>query len=143
MSGNNAQEETAPKIIEIIGPDGLQQIPDPFVKPKVPHEVGKYNPLQWATFKGHYHIVWILLKNGLKPLDFDMHGNTAIHQAAASGVREMIECYLSLGVDVEIKNARGHTPFDMATKADIKALVIKAIKTTKCSSLGCPTKFDF
>ena len=42
----------------------------------------------------------------------------------------MMECYLSLGVDVEIKNARGHTPFDMATRVEIKDLVTKAIKTT-------------
>lgn len=55
----------------------------------------------------------------------------------------MMECYLSQGVDVEIKNARGHTPFDMATREEIKQLVTKAIKTTKCSAIGCNTKFDF
>ena len=55
----------------------------------------------------------------------------------------MMECYLSLGVDVEIKNARGHTPFDMATRVEIKDLVTKAIKTTQCSAIGCSTKFDF
>jgi len=51
----------------------------------------------------------------MSPLDIDMHGNTAVHQAAASGEKKVLECFLSRGVDVDVKNARGHTPLDLAT----------------------------
>jgi len=51
----------------------------------------------------------------MSPLDIDMHGNTAVHQAAASGSKKVLECFLSRGVDVDVKNARGHTPLDLAT----------------------------
>jgi ankyrin repeat protein len=45
-----------------------------------------------------------------------MYGNTAVHQAAASGNLKVLECFLSQGVDVDVKNARGHTPMDLATE---------------------------
>ena len=44
----------------------------------------------------------------MSPLDIDIHGNTAVHQAAASVDIKVLECFLSRGVDVDIKNARGH-----------------------------------
>ena len=52
-----------------------------------------------------------------------MHGNTAVHQAAASGSKKVLECFLSRGVDVEIKNARGHAPLDLATQSEVKKLI--------------------
>lgn len=96
---------------------------DPFVKPKDAQKVGKYTPLAWASYKGHYKVVWILLKQNMSPLDIDMHGNTAVHQAAASGSKKVLECFLSRGVDVEIKNARGHAPLDLATQPEVKELI--------------------
>ena len=64
---------------------------DPFKKPQIASEVGKYTPLHWASYKGHYRIVWMLLKEGLSPLDIDVFGNTAVHQAAASGTLPVLE----------------------------------------------------
>lgn len=52
---------------------------DPFIKPPDPQKTGKYTPLHWASHKGHYKVVWILLQNKLNPLEIDMHGNTSIH----------------------------------------------------------------
>ena len=69
--------------------DGDEEF-DPFVKPKDARKVGKYTPLHWASYKGFYKVVWILLKQGLSPLDIDMYGNTAVHQAAASGNLEVL-----------------------------------------------------
>lgn len=77
----------------------------------------------------------------MSPLDIDMHGNTAVHQAAASGSKKVLECFLSRGVDVEIKNARGHTPLDLATQPEVKDLILQAINTKKC--VLCTAKFDF
>jgi len=52
---------------------------DPFVKPPDARKIGKYTPLHWASYKGHYKVVWILLKVGMSPLDIDQYGNTAVH----------------------------------------------------------------
>lgn len=114
---------------------------DPFVKPKDARKVGKYTPLHWASYKGHYKVVWILLKVGMSPLEIDMYGNTAVHQAAASGNLRVMQCFLSRGVDVDIKNARGHSPMDLATEPETKKLIRMATKTKKCEA--CGEKFDF
>ena len=114
---------------------------DPFVKPKDAKKVGKYTPLHWASYKGHYKVVWLLLKEKMSPLDIDMHGNTSVHQAAASGSKKVLECFLSRGVDVDIKNARGHAPLDLATAAEVKTLIMSAINTKKCNI--CKSVFDF
>jgi ankyrin repeat protein len=66
-----------------------------------------------------------------------------VHQASASGKKIVLECYLSKGVDVEIKNARGHTPLDLATSPEVTELIQKAIKTKNCSNLVCNSKFTF
>lgn len=116
---------------------------DPFVKPKNAQKVGKYTPLAWASYKGYYKVVWILLKQNMSPLDIDMHGNTAVHQAAASGSKKVLECFLSRGVDVEIKNARGHAPLDLATQTEVKDLILKATSTKNCALKSCNSKFDF
>lgn len=114
---------------------------NPFKKPKIASVVGRYTPLHWASYKGHYRIVWYLLKAGLSPLDIDIFGNTAVHQAAASGTLPVLECYLSRGVDMEMKNARGHTSLHLATSQEVKNIITKAIDTEKCVS--CFSQFDF
>lgn len=93
---------------------------NPFVKPLDARKVGKYTPLHWASYKGHLNIVWYLLKIGISPLRIDMYGNSSVHQAAASGNKDVLQCYLSKGVDVNMKNARGHTPLDLTTEDSTK-----------------------
>lgn len=105
---------------------------DPFVKPKDARKYGKYTPLHWASYKGFFKVVWILLKEKMSPLDIDMYGNTAVHQAAAAGQLKVLECFLSRGVDVDVKNARGHTPMDLATEAKTKKLISHATKMKLC-----------
>ena len=97
--------------------------------------------MHWASYKGFYKIVWILLKKGMSPLDIDMYGNSAVHQAAASGNMTVLKCYLSRGVDVDMKNARGHSPLDLTTEPETKKLITRATKTEKCET--CKSKFDF
>lgn len=62
--------------------------------PKDPQKYGRFYPLHWASYKGHYKVVWILLKEDMSPLDIDMHGNTSVHQAAASGSIKVLSCFL-------------------------------------------------
>ena len=41
---------------------------DPFKKTPDAKKIGKYTPLHWASYKGHYKVVWLLLKAGMSPL---------------------------------------------------------------------------
>lgn len=117
---------------------------NPFVKPLDARKVGKYTPLHWASYKGHLNIVWFLLRIGVSPLRIDMYGNSSVHQAAASGNVNVLQCYLSNGVDVNMKNARGHTPIDLCTEESTKSIIKKAKETKKCSNRSCNSGvFDF
>jgi ankyrin repeat protein len=53
----------------------------------------------------------------------------------------VLEIFLSRGVDVNIKNARGHTPLHLATEPNVRELILRAVKTLKC--LNCSSIFDF
>lgn len=44
----------------------------------------------------------------------------------------MLTCFLSKGVDIDVKNARGHTPLDLCTDKTAHALIKKATTTKKC-----------
>jgi frataxin-like iron-binding protein CyaY len=57
----------------------------------------------------------------------------------------VLECFLSRGVDVDVKNARGHTPMDLATEPKTKKLIAHATKMKQCENSNCkgPRKFDF
>jgi ankyrin repeat protein len=72
---------------------------------------------------------------------FDMYGNNAIHQAAAAGQIEVLKCFLQKGVDVDVRNARLHTPMELATNPETKKLLSKAVKTKNCQA--CKSRFDF
>jgi ankyrin repeat protein len=61
--------------------------------------------MHWAAYKGFKRIVWYLLRANMSALDIDMHGNTSVHQAAAAGDKCIMECFLSQGIDIELKNA--------------------------------------
>ena len=51
---------------------------DPFTKPQNAKSAGRYTPLHWACYKGHYKVVWILLKGEMTVTDIDMYGNNVI-----------------------------------------------------------------
>ena len=52
--------------------DNFKKVPDPA-------KTGKYTPLHWASYQGHYKVVWILMKENMSPLIKDKHGNNCIH----------------------------------------------------------------
>ena len=52
-----------------------------------------------------------------------MYGNNSIHQAASGGSTKVLESFLAKGADLEAKNARGHTPLDLATDVATKNLI--------------------
>ena len=51
---------------------------------------------------------------------------------------------MSRGCDIAMTNARGHTPLDLATDKETRALIQKAFATAKCKGKKCGgSKFDF
>jgi hypothetical protein len=87
-------------------------------------------PLQWACFKGHLHVVSLLLKSGLDLFEPDMFGNNAIHQAVAGGNVQVVEALLQSGIRIDHKNNRGHGLMDLCTNPIVKQY-LKAYDQTK------------
>ena len=102
---------------------------------------GKQSPLLWAAYKGHYSLVQLFVKLGCSPLDRDIHGNSAIHQASAGGHIDILELFVNKGIDFDTTNARGHTALDIATDPPTIAFIKNAINTRKCTT--CKSKFHF
>jgi len=88
------------------------------------------NCIQWAVFKGSFDCLNLLLIAGLFS---DEHGdlvpirdemdNNLIHLAASINDYKIIELLMSMGVDAECKNKRGHTPLDVCTDPSCKELL--------------------
>ena len=100
----------------------------------------KPSPLMWACFKGHSRIVCLLLKNGLEPIDYDMFGNTVMHQAVSGGNSEVFKTLLQYGIYLDEQNSRKHTIYDLATDENILDL-IELHKSAKTDS-SLHQKFD-
>ena len=41
-----------------------------------------------------------------------------------------------MGYDVGVKNARGHSPMDLATTEEMVGLIKRALETVKCAATG-------
>ena len=100
------------------------------------------NPMHWAAYKGHTHIVWKLLTAGFSPRLLDTEGNTALHLASAGNHWLILQSMLSQGLDVTAKNAYGNTPLKLTTDATCQTLLRRAMaaavegKTYLCSCCG-------
>jgi ankyrin repeat protein len=117
--------------------DNFKPVPDPA-------KTGRHTPMHWASYHGHHKVVWILMKEKMNPLLQDIHGNNCIHQAAANSQIKVLKCFMQFGVDLNLKNARVHTPLDLATDPETRKLIQRGIKTTHCSGKKCNnSKFDF
>ena len=67
-----------------------------------------------ASALGHKVVTQLLLQNGADVSRENWYG-TALHCAAHSGEIQTILEFLHKGVDVDIRNSRGHTPLHCAT----------------------------
>lgn len=91
------------------------------------------NPLHWACFKGHLHIVQLLIKAGVHWEDIDSCGNNSVMLAAAGNFPDIFKKFLQLGVLLECKNSRGHAAKDLTTHPEILALIAAQEKSTHCA----------
>lgn len=112
-----------------------------FKKPPNSNSNGKYNPLHWASYKGNVQIISLLIKHKFNPLDIDDVGNTALHQAAASNNTDAFIIFMGLGIDLEIRNDRGHMAIDLTTNKDIKTMIQTSLNIKFC--ITCNKQFNF
>lgn len=98
------------------------------------------SPLQWACFKCHLGIVWLLLKQGLNWREIDSFGNNSVHLAASGGHYSVFESMMVWGVELHAKNTRGHEVGDLATNKDILWLIKRHDETKDCPK--CHQKFS-
>ncbi len=72
----------------------------------------------------HLETVRFLLEIGANPtLRTDDYGRTALHEAAIAGHAQMVKELLAHGGDPGVKDESGFTPADVATAADVRALL--------------------
>lgn len=90
----------------------------------------KMNCIQWAVFKGNFDCLNLLLIAGLFSDENgdlveikDEMDNNLIHLAASVNDYKIIELLMTLGVNAESKNKRGHTPLDVCTDTNCKELL--------------------
>jgi len=114
----------------------------PVVQLGVIKEGVNMTPLHWACQKGNWRVICILLKENLCWDDLTSVGNNAIHLAASSNDQRSVEILLEWGVDITLKNSRGHLPIDLSTNPNIVALFKKYMKTEVCPKTGKKFKLN-
>jgi hypothetical protein len=137
LNANNTLKKSATQTTEEEG----NNFDEKFKKPENPTQKGKYNPLHWAAFKGNVVLSSLLLKAGFDPLEIDKYGNTALHQAAASNNEDLFILYMGLGLELNITNARNHTPLELTSNKNIKNLIHSTLAVKNCTI--CNKPYDF
>eukprot|EP01035_Chromulina_nebulosa_P018515 gene18515-24233_t len=61
----------------------------------------KNTPLLWASYKGHFHAVWLLLLDGYSSNDLDSYGNNPLHLAAANGSIKVVKTLINDAVAMD------------------------------------------
>ena len=80
----------------------------------------------------------------LDPRAIDVHGNNAVHQAAAASQLAVMKLFMSAGVDLDVANNRGHKAMDLATDPEIKKMIKQSGDQTHCHGNKCgKSQFTF
>lgn len=73
-------------------------------------------------------VVWQLLKVGYSPNDTDNLGNTALHLAASSGYKKIVQILIDDGAMPTVVNVYKNTPGYLAKNRDISDLMVVAVE---------------
>ena len=79
---------------------------------------GGWTPLVWACEHKHEPVIRFLLEQGCDPFTTDVEMNVAIHWAAFSGSKSIVELLLAAGSNVNEMNGIGETPLHIALRQD-------------------------
>ena len=79
-------------------------------------------------FVGHMEVVWQLLKVGYSPNDTDSLGNTALHLAASSGYKKIVQILIDDGAMPTVVNIYKNSPGYLAKNRDVSDLLVVAVE---------------
>jgi ankyrin repeat protein len=131
VSNEEENEELSLKIVEedLLGEDAAE-IEDEDAEKALETSVDllKNTPLQWAAFKGHLRVVWLLLFDGYSPNDLDSMGNNALHLAAVNGHTQVLKVLIDDGGSANVVNQYKNLPLDMATSREIREILCIAME---------------
>lgn len=77
---------------------------------------GGWTPLVWACEHKHEGVIRYLLDQGCDPFATDVEMNIALHWAAFSGSKTVVELLLAAGSNPDQTNAIGETPLHIALR---------------------------
>lgn len=105
-----------------------------YKEPTAPWNI--FIPFHEAVREGRYKIIELLLEAGADPNILDSSGRTALFQTKD---KEMIQYLLRLGLDLEHKNARGHTYLHSESSTSrrvLKMMIELGANVNSCDSKG-------
>lgn len=105
----------------------LEENADDLNKEKM-YDFKKNTPLCLASFKGHFEIIWLLLRDGYSCNDLDDLGNNCLHLAAASGNFQAVNTLINDGANSNLLNSYKNLPIDMATSNEIREALMVAME---------------
>uniref|UniRef100_A0A1I7Y075 ANK_REP_REGION domain-containing protein n=1 Tax=Steinernema glaseri TaxID=37863 RepID=A0A1I7Y075_9BILA len=86
-------------------------------------------PLYWAAHGGHTAIVeYLLSKPNISISSQNKMGDTPLHAASWKGHLECAKLLVEAGANVHTKNVEKQTPYDIATTAEVKALLLTTMR---------------
>lgn len=72
----------------------------------------------WSIYKNNFELFNLLIEKGANVEAVDDNGNTLLHAAAQYADKTIIDYLLKAGFYYRVKNNKGQTPIDIATKND-------------------------
>lgn len=98
---------------------------------------GGWTSLVWACENNHADVARYLLRKGADPTLRDLKQNVALHWAAFSSTREIVELLLSYENNVNVVNALGDTPVhNAARQGNYNVLIVLLARG------GCPSTLN-
>jgi len=82
-----------------------------------------YTPLHLAVASRRFEVVKLLVESGAEVDTRREGGGTPLHSAAQNGDAQLVEFLLEHGADPLAENDEGRSPLDLATSAEVVALL--------------------
>lgn len=99
-------------------------------------DIDGWTPLHEASYFCHLEITKLLIESGSNILEKDNYGLTALHIASQHGndsksieiVKLLVQYYIKINADLNIKDYHGKTAIDLAGTKEIKDFLIQQLE---------------